>query len=625
MTEPATHVSELLGYRPELPLEQVNSNRRDWLNAALTESYSWLRDATRDSADLPKQISYLLGNQWDKRRPTYKAAPVNNRLLRSMEQTVAILTDIRQIFEVRSSDKLYNDQAVLMTDIVRSWWVKQNTDFQLAMALIYAYLGTGYMRVAWNPRLCNGMGDFEWQPLNLYELLPIGPTHDLQGWEGCIYESVRSVAWFRRNFPAAGSRVKASGRLSSYQRPLNRPQQLGGISFEMLSAQMQNWIGAPREFGESVVSQAWYREFWLRDWGINTSQNTIDMGRGNWAYRVKPGELLYPRGRLIVTGGDDLQVMYDGPNFFWHGRFPFIQLRLKPVPWQTLGLSELTSKIPLQDIVNTVLAGTLDMVKKAVNPALLYPDNAFSDAVKRNLDPSMPNAKIGYSPLAPQPPQFSIPPVLPSYVPNLASYAQQEMDDDSGLLDLASLGRKKITPAGDTLDSLKESQQTVMRMRGRYIETALRDGGEQMVPNFFQFYTMQRRMQMYGPKGLTYQDVFDANTRTLIPSGVEPMDHARIFNFEIAPGTLLAVNRTENQLLAMGLRRQGDISRKTLYEMMDMGSIYEKVKKELDEERAEMMEQAAAAAAQQAQAVGAPMPAHKMGKGSDNIDNLTKQ
>jgi len=109
-------------------------------------------------------------------------------------------------------------------------------------------------------------------------------------------------------------------------------------------------------------------------------------------YEVKPNGPLYPRGRLIITGGNDFQVLYDGPNFFWHGKFPFVPIRLKPVPWQFHGVSELRTKVPLQDIVNTILAGVLDMIKKAINPALIFPDDAFSDAIKNALDPSMPTS-----------------------------------------------------------------------------------------------------------------------------------------------------------------------------------------------------------------------------------------
>lgn len=572
---------------------------------------------SKEIQNLPSDIVYLMGEQWPTRRPSYKASPVNNLLLRSMEQTIAVLTDIRPTYEVKSQDDTFADQGALMTRTTKSWWQKNDVDFQLAMAIIYAYLTTGFLRPVWNKSLCKGRGDFQVYPISPYDLKPIGPAHNLQDWEGCIYEGVRPISWFRRNFPGPGSSVQPDQNLSRYAKPMQRPRQMGSLSFDALSAQMQRWVGKPQEFGESAIAQAWYREYWIKDYSLNTSQNVIQMGTPgtNWAYEVKPGHPIYPRGRLIVTGGNDYHVLYDGPNFYWHGQLPFISIRLKPVPWQFHGISELSTKKPLQDIVNTVLAGVLDMIKKAINPTLLFPDNAFSDAIKNAMDPNMPNAKIGYNPMAVDKPAWQAPPVLPQYVQAMALYAEQAIQDDSGLLDLSGLARKKVTPAGDTLQGLKESMQTIMRLRGRYMEMAVRDLGEQMVPNFFQFYTMSRRMWMFGRAGITYQDVWDANTRTLVPSGRSAFDHAQNFSFEIMNGSLLNVNQTDNRLMAIALRRGRDMSRKTLYQQLDMEALYDTVEKELNEEQQQEIQNLLASGGGGAGAV----PNHR-GKGSDNVE-----
>ncbi len=593
-----------------------------------------MRDS-KEMNNLPTDIAYLLGEQWPTNRPKYKASPVNNRLMRSMEQTVAILTDIRPTFEVKANDAIFDDQATLLTKTVKCWWADNDVDFQLAMSIIYAYLTTGFLRIVWNKQLCNGRGDFQVYPLSPFEVKPIGPAHRFGDWEGAIYESVRNVAWFRRMFPGPGSSVQADMALSRYAKPMMRPNNMSSAGFDQLSLQAQRWVGSPREFGESAIAQAWYREFWIRDYSINTSNNVIQMGtpNTNWAYEVKPGYPLYPRGRLIITGGGPMHVMYDGPNYFWHGKFPFIPIRLKPVPWQFHGISELRSKIPLQDIVNSILAGTLDMIKKSINPALMFPDDAFSDAIKNTLDPNMPNAKIGYNPMSPGKPEWQSPPQLPSYVQNTLLYSQNEMDDDSGLLDLGGLARKKVTPAGDTLQGLKESQQTIMRLRGRFVEISVGDLGDQMVPNFCQFYTLSRRMWMFGRSGVTSQDVFDANMASLVPHGRDPAHHAMGFSFKIVPGSLLNLDKNDNRMMAMALRRQGDMDRKTMYTEINLPELYSNVEKGLKQEQQDQLklQQQAQAGAMAAQ-MGAPPPSiapppggqapvHD-GKGSDNPANL---
>jgi hypothetical protein len=101
-------------------------------------------------------------------------------------------------------------------------------------------------------------------------------------------------------------------------------------------------------------------------------------------------------------------------------------------------------------------------------------------------------------------------------------------------------------------------------------------------------------------------------------------------------------------MLAMALRRQGDMSRKTLFEMLDMGPLYDKVMRELDEEKQRSLQEAVIQALMQAVpalgqmlgggggAGGGPggpkglppkggQPPEGGGKGSQNPGNLIKQ
>jgi hypothetical protein len=263
--------------------------------------------------------------------------------------------------------------------------------------------------------------------------------------------------------------------------------------------------------------------------------------------------------------------------------FPFAALRLNRVPWQWPGISEFRNQIPLQDVMNNILAGIMDAVKKAVNPPLVAPDNAFGQAVKRNLDPNMPGAKVFYSPASIAPPQYAPAPALPSFVFQTMLYAQQELDAQSGFIDLSSVSRRGIIPAADTMEQMKEGQQTMVRLKVRYIESFLKDIGQQFVPNLFQFYTMKRRIQTLGEEGKTFED-FDYDPGTMIPAGVPAEEHWRQFQFLIQPGSLLKSSRTPQQMLMLNLRRMGDMDRENMLEALDLGGLAESVKKNLQAE-----------------------------------------
>ncbi len=623
--QPADQIAEqpweLLQYRPGLDAKIQEKRLKEYAHTAHEQAWQYM-SASEEVRQVDQHISYLMGNQWPTKRPSYKAAPINNRLLRQLEEVTAVLTDVRPTFEVQALNKMYHEQAEIHTKTNKAWWTMQDNDLKLALATIHAYLSTGFLRVVWNSSLMGGEGDFQLIPLGISQVMPIGPTHELQEWQGVVYRDTRSLAFFKRRYPLAGWKVKPSVEHSSYARPFSRPKYVGQHAFELLSPQMKRVIGGVPQYLPGVLQQAPYTEFWIKDEQLNTSDNPVIMGSPdtNWAYRVEPGNRLYPRGRLIITGGDEFDLMYDGPNPFWHGRYPFITVRLKPVPWQFHGISELRTKIPLQDIVNTVLAGILDMIKKAVNPPLIFPDNAFSYAVKAQMDPNMPNAKIGYSPQAPAAPQYARVPDLPSFVQNTLLYAQNEMDDDSGLLDVGGLSRKKVTPAGNTLESLKENQQTIMRLRGRYIEVALRELGEQMISNFMQFYDVRRRMFLLGRDGVSFEDVFDWVPGTMTPQGVHPQDHRKQFVFLMAAGSTLNSNREKEALVAFALAKEGRYSTQALFRKLGLENEYERVMRELGEEEVAMIRRMTLSQLLSGAAGGTQ--GGPGGKGSQNLQNL---
>jgi len=612
---------ELLAYKPGLDPAKQEKRLKEYCHTAHEQAWQYM-SASEEVRQVDQHISYLMGNQWPSKRPSYKAAPINNRLLRQLEEVTAVLTDVRPTFEVQTLNKIYHEQAEIHTKTNKAWWTMQDNDLALGQATIHAYLSTGFLRVVWNSSLMGGEGDFQLVPLGISQVMPIGPSHELQEWQGVVYRDTRSLSFFKKRYPLTGWKVKPSVEHSSYARPFSRPKYVGQHAFELLSPQMKRVIGGVPQYLPGVLQQAPYTEFWIKDDQLNTSDNEVIMGPPdtNWAYRVDPGNRLYPRGRLIITGGDEFDLMYDGPNPFWHGRYPFITIRLKPVPWQFHGVSELRTKIPLQDIVNTVLAGILDMIKKAVNPPLIFPDNAFSYAVKAQMDPNMPNAKIGYSPQSPAAPQYARIPDLPSFVQNTLLYAQNEMDDDSGLLDVGGLARKKITPAGNTLEALKENQQTIMRLRGRYIEVALRELGEQMISNFMQFYDVRRRMFLLGRDGVSFEDVFDWIPGEMTPAGINPQDHRKQFVFLMAQGSTLTSNREKEALVAFALAKEGRYSTKALFRKLGMENEYDRVMRELGEEEVAMIRRMTLSQLLSGAAGGTQ--GGPGGKGSKNIENL---
>jgi len=561
-----------------------------WCQAVFEEAKDEL-ERYEEIVNIDRNINYLMGRQWVERRPSYKSSPVANRLWTNLIQLVSYLTDVRQSFEIKANNRLYDKHAEILNKLIRGWFFSEDVDMTMAMIIIHSALTIGYGRLVWNPELKNGEGELELTACGAMDVIPIRPGHNLQKALGVIYRTPKPLSWFQEKYPTKGFAVPVDREYSQFisTASSNAGQGMWGRAWQVLSPQMRRLFGqSASQYRDSVIPMALYREFWVRDDQKNTSDREVFVGDMDkeYGYTVQPGHKLYPRGRLVCMGGP--VVLYDGPNPFWHGQFPFAALRLNRVPWQWPGVSEFRNQIPLQDVMNNILAGILDAVKKAVNPPLVAPDNAFGQAIKRNLDPNMPGAKVFYSPASIAPPQYAPAPVLPSFVFQTMLYAQQELDAQSGFIDLSSVSRKGIIPAADTLEQMKEGQQTLVRLKVRYIESFLKEIGQQFVPNLFQFYTMKRRIQILGQDGLTFED-FDYNPGTMIPDGVPAEEHWRQFQFLIQPGSLLKSSRVPQQMLMLNLRRMGDMDRDNMLEALDLGGMKDSVRKNLEQEGKEFL------------------------------------
>lgn len=567
------------------PESGYDNQVRYWLEAAYEEAKSE-QAQNEEIRKVNNYIDYIIGKQWPKGRPNYKASPVDNRIWKLLWELVGLLTDIKPIFEIKATDKTYDNHSSVMNKTLRSWWLDSDADMKLAMIIIYAILTTGFAKLEWNDELQNGEGDLDLVPLGPNDLLLLKPRHTLQSSQAVIYQTIKPLGFFRHKYPLRGHLVQADPNYSRFSIKMDKPGHLPSMIYDNLSPAMKRVVGNPVNVQNSAYPEALYREFWITDWSHNESNVTVKMGEAgkNWAYEVLPGKRLYPRGRLIVMGGKHL--MYDGPNPYWHGQYPFGMLRMNAVPWQILGLSDLNPQLPLQDIVNNILAGVLDMIKKATNPGFFAPKNAFNEAQWEAMDWSMPGMKAAYSPMSTQKPDFSPVPNVPSYVLNVLGLIMKEQDQYSTGATASQLAQKKQVPSGESLDRIKEAQQPPIRLKGRNIEVFLRDMGSQQIHNIFQFYDTKRRMWILGSEGTVFED-FDYDPGTMVPAEVKPQDHARRFKFMIQPDSLLSARRVEKAMVMMRLRLMHDVSRKSLYNALDIGLNVENEEKELKREMAE--------------------------------------
>lgn len=555
-----------------------------WCNAAYEEAKK-ISGESREMQEIDQTLDYLAGLQWKGQQPSHRAKPVTNRMLRLFWETIGMLTDIRPIFEVHATAKMdsYSRTQDILNRLSRAWAIESNFDLTLAFIVMYGLLTTGFAKVEWDPLANNGQGDIVMTPVSPNALLILGGEHKLQEAECIIYRKVVTLDWLRRRFPLTAYAVQPDMTYSKFDLSTSAPSHIAPQLFMSLSPGMRRKIGGDPEMAHSIYPKAEYREFWMRDDSTNSTNHDILMGQKdtNWCYTVPPGKPLYPRGRIIAMA--NRIILSDQPNPYWHGQFPFAMLRLNAVPWQFYGMSVLRSWMSMQDILNQVMAGVLNMVKLAVNPPLLAPKNAFGAEAWKSLDMSRPNEKAQYNPISPYKPDFRPAPNLPAYVLQFNSMVQQEMDMSSGAAAVADAARRKQVPSGDSLDQIQQARNTPIRLMGRNIEGFISELGLLFIPNLLQFYTAERRMDLLGTYGLTPAD-YDASPGTLVPHGMEPEQYARKFKFVIERGSLLSTQRVERVNYAIRLFAMRAMSLRQLYRVLDINVDVDRMIEEMAQE-----------------------------------------
>src|SRR6185437_13368233 len=308
--------------------------------------------------------------------------------------------------------------------------------------------------------------------------------------------------------------------------------------------------------------------------------------------------------RLIVTCNGE--IISDTPNPWWHGRYPFSMLRLNVVPWQIYGMSTMRSWCDLQDTVNKIYAGVLNVIAKAVNPTLYAPKNALSPDQWDKIDTGMPNLRIAYNAQSPTEPKFAMPPQLPGYVLPMLANLEKEMDAQSGTAAANQMVGKKQVPGKETIDQIRDIYAGPVRMQGRNIEIFLRELGEMQVINMFQFFSRSERVHIPGENGQVGA-TFDWNPSKMVQGPIE--EHVKRFHFYLQEGSLLTVQKVQKELMLYRLRLMGDVDRRTLLELSNSQINVDQVESRLKKERAENLGPMPMKGNKKGAGKGAPPPA----------------
>lgn len=551
------------------------SKMGDFLDGCYSEGIS-RQKTTPELKAMDEAIDYLAGIQWREKLPSYRPKPVSNEVLSNFWETIGLLTDVRPIFHISEIGMPgnYSKTSKILNAMVKGWARRDKFNQTLAFWTMFGMFTTSPAILYWN-RFARGTSgdpsdaDISMRHLSPKALMRLGPTrpHGIEEDEMDIYRHRETLDWIKRAYPNMGRMVRPQESMSQYGVEQQVPPNVMPQLFEQLNSGWKRIMGGSEQSSvRSKYPEAEVVEFWMNDDSENESRNTIWMGpeRAPWGYWVKPGEKLYPRGRLVIRSNK--VTLYDEPNPYLHRKKPFVLMGLHSVPWQQYALSVVKPWMDQNDILNQIMSGLLQATKRALSPALMAPKSAIHPDALKAIDAGKPNLKISYNSNAVTGPTWQTPPNIGNYPIPIYQEIKRSIKENSGTDAVNQALGKKQVPGGDTLEKIQFSKTTPIRFKAGNVETGVNEVGELWTATALQFYDASRRVECLGMDGLTKDDI-DDRPGSLIPEGVNSESHVRKFGFECEQGSLFGFQRQDRVSIAGGMRKNRDLSRRKFFQI----------------------------------------------------------
>ena len=261
--------------------------------------------------------------------------------------------------------------------------------------------------------------------------------------------------------------------------------------FQQLSPGYKRLMGGNDKTNiNSVYPKAQVCEYWMKDDEINEATRDIWMGPKG----APSGDTGSSPGRSLThTRTPDHKVQRGDSVRRAKPLLPpeeaVLTLGLYDIPSQEYALSVIGPRTKQQDILNQIMAGVLDCVKKALRPALMAPKSAIHPDALRQIDSieaepeGLVITQMRLRLRRGQIRRTSEVILLPVY-----QMIEKSMKRGSGASAMDDAVGKKQVPGGDTLEKIQFSKTTPIRFKAGNVETGVNEVGELWTATALQFY-----------------------------------------------------------------------------------------------------------------------------------------
>jgi len=500
------------------PAAVPDDRKLGWLNEATESGMNWLK-SQRGHSDFRQALDIISGRAAGPDPPKYRSRVNSNHLKRNIREVTGTLGKLRPLWGYSSDNPAFAPNANLFNLYVRAWYLETFADVKIKEALQYAAATcTGWIRPLYSRDLGGqGRGSVRLLSYGAPCVLPcqLPPSGDYQQAYAMTILDEMPIYMAHSMFPKYQSFLRPTSSLYWYSNEIRKSSQ-GNIWSRLFGG----WGKSPSQYTPGIADlMIPIRYTYVIDLTRNTTSSEIPMGEPGtaWSYRVKPGDLLYPLRRLIISS--ESCVMYDDTSFDMHGRFPGIPFTLDHWPWEPMGFSMVRDGFELQAAMTELERGTMDKERAKLDLPLAYDINAVTKKEAQQFDPMQPRVRAGFDGSQVQEPfKMPVPPeVYRTDEATLKFYdlLKNAMDEQHAIKDVVALAKARM--AGDDLEKLLEANGPIIEDMSRSMEPPMRELADQIKYLVLQYVPPARVMQVVGEDNMTLTP-FDYNPDTMIPS-----------------------------------------------------------------------------------------------------------
>lgn len=526
------------------------------------ELWAWLENLAEESDRVRKEearmdmfdkyLDIYHGKHWSENMPSYKPPVVVNELRTLILSEASDLSESQLRMYVTKDPRLGGrDEDVERA--IRAVWARNQIDLKLVYAACWALIvGTGFLRVQWDPNATYGLGDVVVDDIDPRYVLPDPDAMDDRRWSYVIVENTLDLMEIRSMFPTAGWRVKPEQRWSVRDRN-SSGQAPDNITSNVYSGPMSDSTLVGKGVYGYKKARARVLDCFVKDDSVEITvdeEKDID-GRpilgedGNPILRQRR-VAKYPHGRRII--GANGIILFDGPNPNPNGDFGLLRVILEPALGTFWSRGFVQQTMELQLAADKMMSGIVENSLRLNNGIVVATTNTGVDWESYS---AIPGQIVQIN----QGSQFDI--KYPNAMPaDMVQAPWRMLDMQRRLLGFPD-PRAGVSGRGNTSAELTETEisqaQAPTRLRGRML-----------------YHTVQRLAEMIFARMahgyLTERVIPAVEGESFKPVTWKPLDKPERYNIYVDPASFQVMSKTMLRRIGMALFKMRAIDRKSLLE-----------------------------------------------------------